>query len=288
MPMLNENEKRYEAYIFFGYALKKTRDIAWNYQQNGTSVSTFKEVYEIVTAFSDIGNTSSRKDDCSIEDSVLGSDTDEKFDSDDEEIEFEGTESHYDQLFFVRNTNQSQLRNASASSMYESVVQSTVRVSQTPKNQYEDISMYPETSRDIEPLAFSLRNKGGLTRPSPEILPFAFEALQILRNYLDNSVLHRDSLDLAYKDLMGNITLDKIWRRICNESVPGSSIAAIDAAKVLVVQKLCHSRGALFIRQYCTKNGHRESGKQTIREKLKAHHMVKGETKCKTTDRSTG
>jgi hypothetical protein len=128
-----------------------------------------------------------------------------------------------------------------------------------------------QSARDVEPLCFQAKNKGGLTRPVPEIFPFARRVLEMIREDMGQQILTKESLKNTYERVTGNSELFQIWSELANRLTPGISFAAVEASHLLVLRKIIHSRGAEYLQKYVTSSQESSTSKGTIRTYLKAY-----------------
>jgi hypothetical protein len=134
----------------------------------------------------------------------------------------------------------------------------------------------PESETDSQQSArFAMRNLGGLTRPIPESHMFANMVLTIIRNFLGHQDLHKNSLLETHNEVLGSIKLHAEWKALAQNLVPGISDMAIDCAFVLIIKKMVHSRGGLYIRTYTTQQGSAHHSRLTRRQQLKSVDTVK-------------
>jgi hypothetical protein len=210
-----QNEILLEIYIYFGYAVFQTRKFSFREKYAGKLKEMNAEVYELMQTLSDIGNSFTERNVIDDSNEKLGSESEEIF-TDDE--------------FLCSSDDDNDLKDVCL----------------------EDIDA-PKTARDVEPIIFQCRNKGGLTRPVVQSHPFAERVLNILRKNMCQPVLHKDSLHDAYNEILENTSLFDEWQSLCQSLTPGISKQAVQTAYIIVLRKLIHSRGSVYIKQYVSK-----------------------------------
>jgi hypothetical protein len=245
---LSREQQLVEVYIFFGYAIQRCRKITYSKKSHGKTASIYTEMFELFVAMSDVGNTYKSHESKLFSDGETVSDT-ENSDTDEEK-----NLSNYTIKYRRQNSNAGNSKHV-------------------PNPWFSDPD-FSATARDLEPLEFSARNKGGLTRPVPETFEFAKKALRILRQHMFQKILHRDSLSDAYVNVVGDFSLSKMWAQMVEPMVPGISSTARDLAFTLALEKLIHSRGGAYIKEYQSNFGASHAARQGVRTLLKAYNTV--------------
>jgi hypothetical protein len=267
VPVMDKNEILLEIYLYFGYAIQQTRKIAFREQYNGHAKAVFKEVFELMQCMSDIGNTYTDRSGIFEQWNCDVFDKDEHLNESSDEFEHDLHDENDDANSFdlyVQNYNKTVIRNDQSKDSNMRIMESSSSTER--KNEY--------TPRDIEPLLFQARNKGGLTRPVLQTHPFAEKILQLLHQNLSKNVLHQYSLKNVYVDIVGDVKVYKEWYALCHQLTPGISDDAVQSAHITLLRKIIHARGAVYIKQYINKNNLTSKQGHNTRTFLKAYNIL--------------
>jgi hypothetical protein len=119
---------------------------------------------------------------------------------------------------------------------------------------------------------FSFLNQGGLQRPADSVHQYGYEILKMVNRHMFTEFLHADSLINAISIIKSSRKLSTIWDETVQNVSPGILKEASRLAKSIMIKKIVHSRGNVYIQQYYEKKMEKQklTSGQTIRTNLKA------------------